>query len=79
VIAENRSSIVSELQKNNVEVRPLIAGAMHKNPFIKKYITREHNKSFPNCELVDTQGFYIPNHQDISEEDIKFIANIVNE
>ena len=79
VIAENRSSIVSVLQKNNVEVRPLIAGAMHKNPFIKKYITREHNKSFPNCELVDTQGFYIPNHQDISEEDIKFIANIVNE
>lgn len=79
VIADNRSSIVSKLQKNNVEVRPLIAGAMHKNPFVKKYITKEHDKSFPNCELVDTQGFYIPNHQDITEEDIKFIASIVNE
>jgi len=79
VIAENRSSIVSKLQENNVEVRPLIAGAMHKNPFVKKYLTKEYNKSFPNCELIDEQGFYIPNHQDITEDDIKFIANIVNE
>lgn len=78
VIADNRSSIVSKLQKNNVEVRPLIAGAMHKNPFIKKYITKEYNKSFPNCELIDTHGFYVPNHQDITEENIKFIASIVN-
>jgi len=79
VIAENRSSIVSKLQENNVEVRPLIAGAMHKNPFVKKYLTKEYNKSFPNCELIDEQGFYIPNHQDITEDNIKFIANIVNE
>ena len=79
VIAENRSSIVSKLQENNVEVRPLIAGAMHKNPFVKKYLTKEYKKSFPNCELIDEQGFYIPNHQDITEDNIKFIANIVNE
>jgi len=79
VVAENRKEIVSKLQQNNVEVRPLIAGAMHKKPFVQKYLTKEYEKSFPNCELIDEQGFYLPNYQDLTEEQIKFIANIVNE
>ena len=79
VVAENRKEIVSKLQENDVEVRPLIAGAMHKKPFVKKYITKESEKSFPNCDLIDEQGFYLPNHQHLTETDIKFIANIVNE
>ena len=33
---------------------------------------------FDNCELIDKQGFYVPNHQDLSKEDIDKIVNIIN-
>lgn len=79
VVSENRQSIVTKLQESKVEVRPLIAGAMHKKPFVKKYITNQSEKEFPNCELIDREGFYLPNHQHLTEENIKFIADIVNE
>ena len=79
VVAENRKDIVRRLEENNIEVRPLIAGAMHQKPFVKKYLKDQACKTFPNCELLDKQGFYIPNHPFLSEADIKFIADIVNE
>ena len=79
VVAENRKDIVRKLKENNIEVRPLIAGAMHQKPFVKKYLKTQASKVFPNCELLDKQGFYIPNHPFLSEADIKFIADIVNE
>ena len=34
--------------------------------------------SLPNCELVDRIGFYIPNHQDLTENDINKITKIIN-
>ena len=35
-------------------------------------------KGLENCELVETQGFYIPNHQDLTKEDINKIVKIIN-
>jgi CDP-6-deoxy-D-xylo-4-hexulose-3-dehydrase len=70
-----RNEIVSELQQNEIEVRPLIAGSMGLQPFwIKKY----GKQSFPNADLVHKYGFYLPNHQDLTSEDIETIVNIVN-
>ena len=34
---------------------------------------------FNNCELVDKHGFYVPNHQDLTNKDINKIVNIINE
>jgi hypothetical protein len=34
--------------------------------------------SLPNCEIIDEFGFYIPNHQDITKEQINLISNIIN-
>lgn len=72
----NRERIVKALQDNNVEVRPLIAGSMAKQPFWTKYY---QPVELPNCELIHEQGFYLPNHQDLTTGDIQFICNIVNE
>jgi dTDP-4-amino-4,6-dideoxygalactose transaminase len=35
--------------------------------------------SLPNCERINEFGFYIPNHQDLSEDQIKLITDIINE
>ena len=51
-------------------MRPLIAGSMSKKPFLKKYIPSQHNKSYPNCDKIDDMGFYLPNHQDLTVDEI---------
>ena len=75
VINKNKTRIVKELQSNSIEVRPLIAGNMANKPMWTLQYTKV---SLPNCELVDTYGFYLPNHQDLLKEDIFTIADIVN-
>ena len=74
IVNKNRVNIIENLIKNNIEVRPLIAGDMSKKPmWIKNY----GEVKLPNCILVNEYGFYIPNHQDLTSEQIEFISNIV--
>ena len=74
-MGKNKKQIVELLQKNNIEVRPLIAGDMSKKPmWYEKY----GYLSLPNCELIDEYGFYIPNHQDLTKEQIDVILMIIN-
>jgi CDP-6-deoxy-D-xylo-4-hexulose-3-dehydrase len=75
VVSIKKERIVKGLQENNVAVRPLIAGSIGKQPFwIKKY----GNYRYPNADLIHNFGFYLPNHQDLSEQDMDFIIEIVN-
>jgi len=75
IIHPKRDTIVEELQKNGVEVRPMICGSMGTQPFyVKKYGRLE----LPNVSIIDRYGFYVPNHPKLTEEEIKLICNIVN-
>ncbi len=76
VISENRDSIVAVLQKENIEVRPMICGSMGTQPF---YIKEYGKKELPNASIIDKWGFYIPNHPGLSKEDIIKISNIIKE
>jgi CDP-6-deoxy-D-xylo-4-hexulose-3-dehydrase len=70
-----RKEIVKELRDNNIDVRPLIAGSIGEQPFwIKKY----GRLKLPNASRIHKFGFYLPNHQDLSNEDILRIIEIVN-
>jgi len=74
VIAENRDKIITALQRNNIEVRPMICGSMGTQPFYEK----NYGKcSLPNASIIDKQGFYLPNHSDMSEKDIILITDII--
>lgn len=75
VIHRNKNIIVDNLIKNKIETRPLIAGSMNKNPFwYKKY---KQTIPTPNCDLIDKYGFYVPNHQDLTLNNIQDIVNII--
>jgi len=75
VIHPNRDKIVKELQKNNIEVRPMICGSMGTQPFyVKKYGRLE----LPNVSIIDKYGFYIPNHPHLTSSEIILISHIVN-
>lgn len=73
VLTKNRDSIIDSLLKNNIEVRPLIAGNMGRKPMWKG-----KNDDLPNCDLIDKNGFYVPNHQDLTKEEILLITKIIN-
>lgn len=77
IVNKNRDKIVKQLTKNNIEVRPLIAGNMASKPmWVYEYPTK---LSLPNCELIEQYGFYVPNHQDLNIKDITKIINIINQ
>ncbi len=75
VLNENRDNIIKDLIAADVEVRPLIAGNMANKPM---WYNEKNIPSLPNCELVDRIGFYIPNHQDLTGNQIHMITNIIN-
>jgi CDP-6-deoxy-D-xylo-4-hexulose-3-dehydrase len=76
IVNKNKEKIVNELIQNNIEVRPLIAGDMSNKPmWYEKY----GKIKLKNCELIDKYGFYIPNHQDLTINEIQKISKIINE
>jgi CDP-6-deoxy-D-xylo-4-hexulose-3-dehydrase len=76
IIDERRNEIVNKLLDNNIEVRPLIAGDMSKKPmWVNKYGPVE----LKNCELINKYGFYIPNHQGLTFDEIQTIVSIIKE
>jgi CDP-6-deoxy-D-xylo-4-hexulose-3-dehydrase len=76
IVSKNKKKIVDRLTSEGVEVRPLIAGDMSNKPM---WYERFGKVDLPNCELIDKYGFYIPNHQDLTKEEIKYITDIINE
>jgi CDP-6-deoxy-D-xylo-4-hexulose-3-dehydrase len=76
IIHPNKSKIANNLQNGNVECRPLICGSMSRQPFYYKQFGLQ---VFPFSDIIHDYGLYLPNNPDITEEDIKYIANIVNE
>ena len=75
VISKDRNTIVQELQKANIEVRPMICGSMGTQPF---YVKKYGRKELPNVSLIDKYGFYVPNHPGLSESDIEKITSIIS-
>ncbi len=73
IVHPHRDDIVKDLMEANIEVRPLIAGNMANKPMWKG-----SRSNLENCELVNQYGFYIPNHQDLSDNDINQIIGIIN-
>ena len=76
IIHKNRNEIVNNLQKQNIEVRPLICGSIGNQPF---YVKQYGKKEFFNVSQIDKYGFYIPNHPDLKKSDILKITNIIKD
>ena len=75
IITPNIEELVAELQLNKIECRPLVCGSMGLQPFWKK-LYGELDFDFAN--IVHNYGLYLPNNQDIKEEEIRIISSIVN-
>ncbi len=76
VIHPHRDKIIPRLEKIT-EVRPLICGSMWRQPFYVERYGKFKNYEKTNSFMVDRYGFYVPNHPDLKEEEIKRICEIV--
>lgn len=75
VVHSERDTIIEKIKNENIEVRPLIAGSMAKQPFAS-----EINKKYGtgNSDIIHEKGFYLPNHQDLTLDQAEFISSLVN-
>jgi len=75
IVSKNKELLVNNLIENNIECRPLIAGNLANKPFWYEHFDKPELK---NCELVDKYGFYIPNHQSLTNIELDRIIKIIN-
>ena len=69
--AKNRLEVSKHLLAQGVECRPLVCGSMGRQPFwIKKYGVTH----LPVADKVYDFGLYLPNHANITPEDIAYVA-----
>lgn len=60
-----------------VEIRPVIAGDIQKQPFYKKYVHTKHH--LPNAEKIDKCGFYCGAYPELTENDIETIKGCLRQ
>ena len=72
VVSLERNKIIERLKKNKIEIRPLIAGNIVRQPFWS-----DKTCILPNCDIIHDRGFYLPNHQNLSPKEVDFICDII--
>ncbi|HMS25105.1 MAG TPA: DegT/DnrJ/EryC1/StrS family aminotransferase [Acidimicrobiia bacterium] len=59
----------------NVEIRPVIAGNMTKQPFYKKYVQDESTQ--PNSDLIHANGFYFGNNPELTDFEVVTLCELL--
>ncbi len=75
IIVEERDVVYQRLTEEQIECRPLISGSMGLQPAWKKAYGP---CSMQHSDIIDQRGMYLPNHQDLTNDDIEKICDIVN-
>lgn len=65
-----------ELSRMGVETRPVIAGNLYKHPFMDRV---PQYKCDDNAQIVHEHGFYIGNNHNVTEGDVKWLVDFLNE
>lgn len=62
-------------EKAAIEIRPIIAGDMTKQPFYRKYVTEI--QACKNADFVHKNGFYFPNNPELTLEEIDSLCSLL--
>lgn len=76
IITQNIDKLVKELEKNNIECRPLICGSINEHPF---WYERYGKQDLPISKTIHEYGLYIPNNHQMTDEELNKVIKIVNE
>ena len=73
--AEIREKYLNQFAGAGVEIRPMIAGNIQKQPFYRKYMDKEYD--LPGADKVHECGFYCGNYPELSHQDIEILRSCV--
>ena len=76
LIVGNREELSKALVDNDIECRPLVSGSMGAQPAWKN---KYGECTMKNASVVNNNGMYVPNHQDLTMEDINKVCKIIND
>ncbi len=65
----------SRFQHAEVEIRPVIAGNVTKQPFYAKYV--KDIQPCPNSDLTHDNGFYFGNNPEMSDQDLEILCKLL--
>lgn len=69
---ELRKKYVERFMAAEIEVRPVIAGNMQRQPFYKKYVHKM--VELPGADLLHNNGFYCGNYPELTDSDLEVIS-----
>ena len=75
LLLNNVNEISKILFENGVENRPLICGSINEQPF---WYERYGKSYLPNSKKIHYYGMYLPNNPDMSENEIKYVCELIN-
>jgi CDP-4-dehydro-6-deoxyglucose reductase, E1 len=78
VISQTRelaNAYKSRFMEAGVEIRPVIAGNMTKQPFYQKYVKDVAPR--PNSDLVHANGFYFGNNPEMTDEEVGILRDLL--
>jgi CDP-6-deoxy-D-xylo-4-hexulose-3-dehydrase len=70
---ELRARYIAQFSGAGIEIRPMIAGNIQRQPFFKKY--SKHTGPLPGAEHLHTCGFYCGLYPELTESDIQTIVS----
>lgn len=66
---------VKRFTRAEVEIRPIVGGAITEQPFFRALFPRAD--SMPNAGLINSQGFYFGNHPELTEPEIGLLQQLL--
>lgn len=74
-LKNNIDSVKNELDKMNIEWRPIIAGNLFRHPFMDRV---NQFKTGVSSDFIHDNGIYVGNHQDVTLDMVKELADRIN-
>lgn len=68
-----RDKYVLQFSGAGVEIRPMIAGNIQRQPFYHKYVAKMYD--LPGTDVIQDCGFYCGNYPELTESDLETIAS----
>lgn len=73
-----RLEIVTFLEDNNIQTRPVFAGNILKQPGFKKIVNRKISAAFPNTDKIMKNAFVIACHHGLNTEQIEYLKATID-
>lgn len=72
---KQRDALVA-LCDQRVEIRPIVGGNITRQPFFRKHAAEFSDTSYPNAEVLNTQGLYFGNNPELTEEELQTLHQL---